>query len=142
MTPSKAFVLYSNRRKTTAGFTLIEMLVALAVVAVALAAISSSYINSLEVTDGLRERTVARWIAENHLVKRQLETPWPATGTRQGSLQYTDREWSWEETIEPSPDKDFRRISIEVRKKNSSYIAAAIVAYARNPEPTKLAQLK
>jgi len=142
MTPNKDFVLYNNSRKTSAGFTLIEMLVALAVVAIALAAISSSYIHSFEVTDGLKERTLARWIAENHLVKRQLETPWPATGTRQGNLQYADQEWSWEEIIKSSPDKDFRRIAIEVRKKDSSHIAAAIVAYARNPEPTKLAQLK
>lgn len=123
-------------RSKVAGFTLIEMLVALAVVAIALAAISSNYISSFDITDSLKERTIARWVAENHLVMRQVQTPWPALGTREGTLKYAGSEWSWEEAVKPTPDQDFRRISIDVRRKESTWTAASLVAYARNPTPS------
>ena len=128
--------------KTCPGFTLIEMLVALAVVAIALAAISSNFISYFDSTSHLRDNTIARWIAENQLVKTRIEYPWPALGTNQGTLRYAGANWSWEQVVRTSPDKDFRQVEIQVSKKpvagESSSPLFKLVGYARNPKPGKL----
>ena len=103
--------------KSCSGFTLIEMLVALAVVAIALAAISSNFIQYFDSTSHLRDNTIARWIAENQLVRTRIESPWPSLGTYQGTIRYAEREWSWEKVVRASPDRDFRQVEIQVSKK-------------------------
>ena len=120
-------------RHKSNGFTLIEMLVALAVVGISLAAISSNYVRYFDVAHHLQEHTLARWIAENHLVMRQTEKAWPALGTRDGKLLYANRNWQWQERVTPSPDADFRRIEIEVQLEGSKAVAVKLVAYIANP---------
>jgi general secretion pathway protein I len=132
-------VSLNRRDKWNKGFTLIEMLVALAVVAIALSALSSNYISYFDTTSRLKENTLARWIAENRLVQAQIETPWPVLGTKQGSLKYAGSEWQWEQVVRPSPDRDFRQIKIQVGKKPSAGKALSpvfqLVGYAHNPGP-------
>jgi len=128
--------------KTCSGFTLIEMLVALAVVAIALAAISSNFIQYFDSTSHLRDNTIARWIAENQLVRTRIESPWPALGTYQGTIQYADGEWNWEKVVRASPDRDFRQVEIQVSKKPAAGKSLSplfkLVGYARNPNPGKM----
>jgi len=128
--------------KSCSGFTLIEMLVALAVVAIALAAISSNFIQYYDSTSHLRDNTIARWIAENQLVRTRIESPWPALGTYQGTIRYADREWSWEKVVRASPDRDFRQVEIQVSKKPGAGESLSplftLVGYARNPNPGKM----
>lgn len=125
--------------KTGAGFTLIEMLVALAVVAIALSALSSNYISYFDTTSRLKENTLARWIAENQLAQTQIETPWPALGTTQGTLRYAGQQWDWQQNVRPSPDRDFRQIQVQIGKKTglgqSMSPLFQLVGYARNPNP-------
>ena len=134
-------MLPNRRRKFISGFTLIEMLVALAVVAIALSALSSNYINYFDTTARLKQNTLARWIAENRLVQAQIETPWPALGTSQGTLRFAGEEWNWEQVVRPSPDQDFRQIQIQVGMKSRSgrnlTTIFQLVGYARNPNPGK-----
>lgn len=128
--------------RSTYGFTLIEMLVALAIVSIALAAISSSYISSIDTTARLKEHTIARWIAENQLVETRLKTPWPSLGTRQGNIHFAGAEWNWQKIIRPSPDRDFRQVEIQIGKKpkagNSLSPVYKLVGYVRNPEPGRI----
>lgn len=123
------------------GFTLIEMLVALAVVSIALAAISSNFINYVDTTARLKDHTIARWIAENELVKTRIETPWPALGTRHGTVRFAGGNWNWEKVTRPSADRDFRQVEIQVGKKpapgQSMSPLFSLVGYARNPKPAR-----
>jgi len=121
---------------TTRGFTLIEMLVALAIVAIAMSTISSGYVSMVHNTDSLKERTLARWIAENRIARLHIETPWPEIGVRDGSLEYAGLKWHWSETTQASPDPDFRRIQIEVRRDGNQNATLSMVSYARNPQPS------
>ncbi len=62
------------------GFTLVEILVALAIIAVALAAGMRALAQSADSATALKARTLALWVAQNRLAAAQVATPWPAAG--------------------------------------------------------------
>jgi len=119
------------------GFTLIEMLVALAIVAIALSTISSSFVSLVSNSGTLKDRMLGRWIAENRLAQIHLETPWPGTGEREGSIEYAGLKWQWTEHVRASSDPDFRHIQVDVRRTDEPDDLTTIVGYARNPHPAK-----
>jgi general secretion pathway protein I len=96
------------------GFTLVEVLVALAILAVALAAGFRSIAQSAEVAAALKSRTLALWVAQNRLALAQLEAPTPLPGTRNGSARQAGITFAWEETISGTPNPAFRKVDITV----------------------------
>lgn len=98
----------------SAGFTLLETLVALAIFAVCVAVLLAQSQRALHQQQQLEMRTVARWVAENKLAELQLQTPWPATGTSTDSVELGDRSWQVISTVADTARADFRRIEIAV----------------------------
>lgn len=97
-----------------AGFTLIEVLVALAVLALALAAAiraGGAYVGNQAY---LQERTLAHWVARNVLTEIQLEDEWPGVGRRSDSARLAELDWEWQATVSETPDPDLRRIELAV----------------------------
>jgi len=83
------------------GFTLMEVLVAVAVLAIALAAAirvgSQTAINTVE----LRERTYAGWVADNVLARIDAEIePVSGPGKRRGKTEMGNQAWEWQLTAE------------------------------------------
>jgi len=103
--------------KKSAGFTLLEVLVAVAVLALALAAISKSAAGFISNQSYLRDRTYAQWIARNQLVETLLSKDWPSIGQKKDTLEYPKgdhREWRWQMQVTQTGEKDLRRLDIEV----------------------------
>ena len=69
------------------GFTLLEVLVALAVTALAIAALWKALSQGMVVAQGLPERSAARWVAHNRIVLRQAAGEWPVPRAYQGSAE-------------------------------------------------------
>lgn len=68
--------------KKSSGFTLIEVLVAMTIIAVGVAALVSTAGSSAWRADFLREREFGRWVASNVLAEMQVVPAWPAIGDR------------------------------------------------------------
>lgn len=96
------------------GFTLLEVLVALAVLALALAAAVSAGAAYVGNQAYLQERTLAHWVARNVLIELQLEREWPGTGKREDKARMSDRDWSWRATVSETPEADMRRVDVDV----------------------------
>ena len=112
------------------GFTLVEILVALAILAVALAAGMRSVAQSSDAATLLKQRTLALWVAQNRLAAAQLAQPWPATGTGAGNAEQARTQFVWRETVEGTPNPAFRKIEITVADPASpDYILARLVGY-------------
>ena len=105
-----------KRARGGAGFTLLEVMVALLVVALALAALVGTAGRSATDTTHLRDRTVAAWVAQNVITDLRLEPEWPAPGRRQGQAVMLGRTWFWEARIVPAADPDLRQVEIAVAR--------------------------
>ena len=102
------------RTKRHAGFTLLEVLVALAVLALALGTLIKVGADNANNAAYLRDKTFAHWIAMNRIAELRLEEQWPATGTRRGDSEMGGREWHWEAEISDTSDKAIRRVEVAV----------------------------
>ena len=96
------------------GFTLIEVLVALSIVAIALAA-------GLQATaaltgNALRQSSVllAHICAENELVKARLSRQMPGIGDTSVACEQADRTFTVTVTVLPTPNPSFRRVDAQV----------------------------
>lgn len=97
------------------GFTLLEVIVALAVLAIALAAVIKGVAANVDNMSYLRDRTLAHWVGMNKIVESQVRGDWPAPAKTEGKTSMAEREWYWKITMEKTPDPEVRRMAVEVR---------------------------
>lgn len=96
------------------GFTLLEVLVALAIASFALVALWKVLGQGMFITGELPDRVLAGWVAHNHIVLRQATGHWPDTGIYEGHEEMAGITWYWEEEVETTSEPRLRRITIEV----------------------------
>jgi general secretion pathway protein I len=112
------------------GFTLVEILVALAILAVALAAGMRAVAQATDSATLLKQRTLALWVAQNRLAAAQLDANWPAEGTRNGDAIQAGARFVWRETVSDTPNPAFRRIDIAVAEPGApDYALARLTGY-------------
>ncbi len=81
------------------GFTLIEVLAALAIVAIGMAAVLTTLGSSASTAGYLRDKTLAQWIALNQVAQTRLSGETPAPGTTDGTVDYAGRHWHWRQDV-------------------------------------------
>ena len=96
------------------AFTLLEVLVALAIFATVAAAVLTAAASSVRNAARLEEKALAGWIADNQLVELQLQRPSPGTGRNQREVSYAGRDWQLQETIDSTSDPAMRRVTLWV----------------------------
>jgi general secretion pathway protein I len=121
--------------ETTRGFTLVEVLVALAVLAIAFAAVMRTLGAGIDLSADLRDRNVALWVAQNRLTERQIQHAWPAPDVSEGTSDMGGRQWRWRETVTTTPEAAMRRIEIEIRAPGNEQVLARLVGFLENPAP-------
>ncbi|AOX99553.1 type II secretion system minor pseudopilin GspI [Jeongeupia sp. USM3] len=96
------------------GLTLVEVLVALAVLAIAMAAALRAVSASTDTAGELATRTLAGWVAQNRLAEITARGEFPEPGRREGRASMAGREFVWQEDDGVSPNRSFRRVEIKV----------------------------
>src|SRR5690625_3352853 len=99
--------------RNSQGFTLLEVMVAMAVLAIALAAVIDKTIESGANTSYLRDRALAHWVAENRLAEMQAMEEW-REGRETGKTEFAGRQWHWEVEVQPTPARRLRRLIVRV----------------------------
>ncbi len=102
------------RQQYRSGFTLIEVLVALTILAVALTAAMRAMGSMTESSAALQSRMLAEFSAENHFATLRLSKTWPEAGTRGYDCPQGGTPLWCEESVSGTPNPSFRRVEIAV----------------------------
>jgi len=104
--------------KVLHGFTLIEILIALAVFAVVATALITNATQNVNQTALLRDKTIAHWIAQNEMSQIRsnirVEESFPQTGTAQSEINMLYMDWLVEVEITATENDNVRRVSVDV----------------------------
>jgi general secretion pathway protein I len=96
------------------GFTLIEVLVALAIVAITLAAGVKAATALGDNAIRLVDVTAAQWCAENQLAGMKLTRQFPGIGDAEFNCSQMGREYIGKVRVRPTPNPNFRRVDAQV----------------------------
>ncbi len=99
-------------RPGSRGFTLLEVLIALAIVAVSAGALLGTVTSSASNVLYLKDKTLAEWVALNRVTEIRTAQTKPGTGRRKGNSVMGGMRWEWEETITELPVEGMFRIEV------------------------------
>ena len=115
------------------GFTLIEMLVALAIFS--LAALALLRLGGATATNSasLSDQAIAQIVARNLAVETLSDPGPPAFGTSQGNIANAGRRWRWMRTVSRSPEARIQQIEILVQPEAGGPGRASLTIFRRGP---------
>lgn len=96
------------------GFTLLEVLVAVAIVGIAMGALLSGFARYADQAGYIRQRTLAVWVAHNRMNELMLDPAWPATGSKEDEMEMAGVEWRYRILVSNTDDPALRRIDLRV----------------------------
>ena len=101
-------------RRHAHGFTLLEVLIGLLVLALALLALTRTAALQVDSFGQLRDRTTAGWLAKDLLAETRIGNPFPALGTSNGTRRFGPADWRWEVRVQATQVATIRRIDVLV----------------------------
>jgi len=111
------------------GFTLLEMLVALAIFSLAALALVRLQAVSARTSADLRGRTMAQIVARNLMIERLTDPDAPALGASNGVIENAGRQWPWAQQVE-SADND-RLLIVTIRVDGGPGQSPAVLTFGR-----------
>ena len=104
----------NRHRANRDGFTLVEVLVALAIISIALLAALRTAGGGTASLEELRARMLAGWVAENVLTVQRARGDWPQPGLSEGTQRQAGIDFHWRQEVSATPNAAFRRVDIRV----------------------------
>ena len=104
------------------GFTLIEVLIALVIVALGMSALLETLGSAADTSTWLRDKTFAQWIGLNQLETVRLSGTMPTSGTTDGELDYAGRHWRWRQVVSDLGLPGVFRVDVQVEPAETSTV--------------------
>jgi general secretion pathway protein I len=120
-------------RKTCSGFTLLEVMVALTIVALSLTAVTASLSQMINAAESMRNRTYASWIALNRITELRLAVSTPNVGVSDGEVLYANTDWSWRAVVSETGVDDLFRIDVAVSLAGSEDVIRTVTGFVGPP---------
>lgn len=117
------------------GFTLLEVLVALMVVAVSLAAIASQMVQMIDAATTMQNRTYASWIGHNKITEMRLENVVPDVSASSGEIEYAGQEWAWRAVVSETGVPNLYRVDVTVSFPGEDPLMRPLTGFIGEPVP-------
>lgn len=123
-----------NTAKLKSGFTLIEVLLALSIIAIALTALLKATSQNIENTQRVKDKSISHWVAMQAVTMIQLRLV--QLNPSQESTQVTallGEKWYWRAKITPTPIKTIQQLTISLSLNQSGPFREELTAYRYVP---------
>jgi general secretion pathway protein I len=115
------------------GFTLFEVLVALAILSIGVLAAMRALAMVTQATVDLRDRQFATWVAQDRLAEIRALGVFPPIGSSEGIAAQAGQSFKWRLEVSSTPNPLFRRLDVQVFGENGSNVAAKLSGFAVQP---------
>lgn len=124
------------RFRKSRGFTLLEVLIALAILAIGLAAAMRAIGVATNSSFELKQRMLAQWVAQNRAAELRALGLWPDPGVSEGEAEQAGQRFTWQQKVTTTPNALFRRVEINVARPDQlSHSLASLITYVHRPYP-------
>jgi general secretion pathway protein I len=114
------------RRADARGFTLVEVVVALAIVAIGMLAVFKTIGDTTHNVTELRDRSFAAWIADNRITEMRISGEMPSVEQTAGEVEFAGRRWHWVTKVSQTQVQGLRRIDVSVRREEDPESASLV----------------
>ena len=115
------------------GFTLVEVMVALAIVAFSLTAVAASMGQMIDTSNTMRERTYASWIAQNKIAELRLANVIPEVSSTSGETDFANSTWAWRAVVSETGVENLFRVDVSVSHAGSDDVVRMVTGFIGEP---------
>ena len=135
MVQLRSNITHQNNFSKTKAFTLLEVLVALTVIAITLGAIIKTSSDQAANTAYLKQKTLGHWVALNVHNELLLAKKWPSLGKDTDSISMANHDWHWSREIVKTLSPDTRKIIYRVyNDEEREHQVSQLVGYVTDPK--------
>lgn len=98
------------------GFTLIEVMVAVFIIALGIGALLTTLVSAADTVGYLRDKSFAQWIALNRLSELRLSTGRHEAGVMRDAVEYAGAQWLYEQQISDAGIAGLLRVDVRVAR--------------------------
>ncbi len=118
-----------SRNDSICGFTLLEVMIALLVIALGIGAVISTTSESGWKSAQLKQKTIASWVAQNQIAEYRAKRTWNNANRKSGEVEMANTEWVWKMRISATDDPSLRKLEVDVYLKGEDSIKASLTGF-------------
>ena len=115
------------------AFTLVEVMVALTIIALSLTAVASKMGRMIDTSNSMRERTYASWIAQNKITELRLANVLPEVSATSGEVNYANTTWRWRAVVSESGIENLFRVDVAVSYEDGEDVVRTVTGFIGEP---------
>ncbi len=123
------------RSQTRAGFTLLEVMIALVIVGLTLLAMAGKMGSMLNAANTMRNYTYASWIAHNKITEMRLANVVPEVSSSSGEVRYAGVDWAWRAVVSETGVENLYRVDVSISYPGADPIMRPVTGFIGEPVP-------
>ena len=116
-------------KQNNSGFTLIEVLIALAIVSISLGALISISSQDISRAERMQKNMIANWVAQNQITEHRLSNKKIKVGSTKGSILFAKYDWEWELSVSKTSVDNLYRMDINVSELNKNIVSRNLTGF-------------
>jgi general secretion pathway protein I len=123
------------RSQKNAGFTLLEVMIALVIVGLTLLAMAGKMGSMLNAANTMRDYTYASWIAHNKITEMRLANIVPDVSSSSGEVRYAGVDWAWRAVVSETGVENLYRVDVTISFPGTDPIMRPVTGFIGEPVP-------